>query len=112
MFRNRSSRHRLLAALLLVPFTACYAVAGGAAPGPDTRPPAEICKAELDAALARLEREEETIRTLFDTDAAAVDAAEYTLQKAERSLLETLAAERDAARARYRRCRAAAGRAK
>ena len=31
---------------------------------------------------------------MFDTDAAAIDAADYTLQKAERSLLATLAAER------------------
>ena len=92
----------ILAACLL---TAAVASAGG--PTPDPRDLA-ACEAALDRALARLQRERETIRALFDADAAAVDAADFTLRKAEREILATLAAEQADAEARYARCREAA----
>ncbi len=63
------------------------------------------CRAALDRELARLQRERETIQALFDADAAAVDAADFTLRKAERAILKELAAERAAAEARHARCR-------
>ena len=94
----------LLAGLLLA---ATVAAAGG--------PPAEPsglaqCRAALDRELVRIERERETVRTLFDADAAAIDAADFTLQKAEQAILAQLAAEQAEAEARYARCRTAAPR--
>ncbi len=63
------------------------------------------CRVALDRDLARLQRERETIVALFDADAAAVDAADFTLRKAERAILAELEADRAAAEARHARCR-------
>lgn len=81
---------------------ATAATAGG--PGADAKD-MRACRAALDREVARIQRERETIQALFDADAAAVDAADFTLRKAERAILAELAAERAAAEARHARCR-------
>ncbi len=89
----------IFAAFLLA---AAAAWAGGSAADPQDL---AACRAALDRDLARLQRERETIQAMFDADAAAVDAADFTLRKAEREILADLAAERADAEARYARCR-------
>lgn len=92
--------------ILLSGFLLAAAAAG--AGGPPAAPlDTAACRAALDRELARLQRERETIQALFDADAAAIDAADFTLQKAEQAILADLAAERADAEARYARCRLA-----
>ncbi|MCG8546745.1 MAG: hypothetical protein MJE12_21330 [Alphaproteobacteria bacterium] len=67
----------------------------------------EACRAARDRALARLDEERRSLLTLFDTDAAALDAPVYTLERAQRALLDQLRAERRQAEQRYRQCVAA-----
>lgn len=95
--------------LLLLGFLLAAATAG-AGGSPAAPLDAAACRAALDRDLARLQRERETIQALFDADAAAIDAADFTLQKAEQAILADLAAEQAEAEARYARCRSAARR--
>ena len=86
------------------------AVSAGSAPPVSPGMTAAECRADRDRALARLDQERRTIRAMFDADRAALDAADYTLQKAEQAILDQLVADRADAEARYARCRAAARR--
>jgi len=86
---------------------ACLSIAAVASAGGPAADPQGFaaCQAALDRELARLQRERETIQAMFDADAAAIDAADFTLRKAERAILAELAAEQAAAEMRYARCR-------
>ena len=81
------------------------AAGGAAASAAPVRP--EACRAARDRALARIDEERRSLLTLFDTDAAALDAPVYSLEKAQRALLDQLRAERRQAEQRYRQCVAA-----
>lgn len=88
-----------VAALPAVPPNPLHA---GAASGTVAR--SEGCRAARDRVFARLADEERSIRTMFDTEAAAIDAPTYTLEKAQRALIDELHAERRQADQRYRQC--------
>lgn len=69
-----------------------------------TAPSSARCRAERDRRLGALEHEEQSLRTMVDTDAAMVDAPEFQLRKTERALMKAVQEDKDAARARYRAC--------
>ena len=85
---------------------AAPAAAGGAAA---SAAPVRLaaCQEARDTALARIDEERRSLLTLFDTESATLDAPVYTLEKAQRTLLDELQAERRRAEQRYRQCVAA-----
>lgn len=92
-----SRRRALLSILLWVGISAAAAAQAAA-------DRANLCRAALERSLARIDTEAESIRSLFDAEAAMIDAPTYELEKTQRDLLGELEGERRRARARHRQC--------
>ncbi|MDH3702665.1 MAG: hypothetical protein OEU46_15255 [Alphaproteobacteria bacterium] len=94
------------ALLLLLALPSC--MAAGSTSGPAAAAPAVSaaaqCRAERDRRLRALEHEEQTLKTMIDTDAAVIETPEFQLRKTERALMKAVQDDKDAAWARYRAC--------
>lgn len=98
----RFARVLLICGVAVLPAGLPAPLHAGAAPA--TAAHTERCQAARDRAFARLAEEEHSIRTMFDTEAAAIDAPTYSLEKAQRALIDELHAERRQADQHYRQC--------
>ena len=103
-------RFNLIGALFVLALPSCMptemptGTTTGTTNGTPSPPSALQCRAELDRRLAALEHEEQSLRTMIDTDAAMVDAPEFQLRKTERALMKAVQEDKDAAHERYRAC--------